>query len=106
MIRLGGFTPLICMCSDDLIRVSSPLLNALKLMDSPHQRRFEDVNRRLGTLETDVAWIKGKLEGTQEGNQASVWQIITTATAVGAVIIALIALLKQESFVNCRAYKN
>ena len=57
------------------------------------QRQFEDVNRRLGTLETDVAWIKGKLEGTQEG-KASVWQIITTATAVGAVIIALIALLK------------
>jgi len=58
------------------------------------QRQFEDVNKRLGNLETDVAWIKGKLEGTQEGNQASVWQIITTATAVGAVIIALIALLK------------
>lgn len=58
------------------------------------QRQFEDVNKPLGTLETDVAWIKGKLEGTQEGNQASVWQIIMTATAVGAVIIALIALLK------------
>ena len=57
------------------------------------KRGFEDVNRRLGHLETDVAWIKGKLEGTQEG-KASVWQIITTATAVGAVIIALIALLK------------
>ena len=57
------------------------------------KRGFEDVNRRLGNLETDVAWIKGKLEGTQEG-KASVWQIITTATAVGAVIIALIALLK------------
>lgn len=31
------------------------------------KRGFEDVNRRLGNLETDVAWIKGKLEGTQEG---------------------------------------
>lgn len=57
------------------------------------QRQFEEVNRRLGTLETDVAWIKGTLEGTQEG-KASVWQIITTATAIGVVIIALIALLK------------
>ena len=57
------------------------------------KRGFEDVNRRLGNLETDVAWIKGKLEGTQEG-RASVWQIVTTATAVGAVIIALFALLK------------
>ena len=57
------------------------------------QRQFEEVNRQLGALETDVAWIKGKLEGTQEG-KASVWEIITIATAVGAVIIALIALLK------------
>ena len=64
------------------------------------QRQFDDVNRRLGNIEdrlrsveTDVAWIKGKFEGRQEG-KASVWQIITTATAVGAVIIALIALLK------------
>ena len=57
------------------------------------KRGFEDVNRRLGNLETDVAWIKGKLEGTQE-SKASGWQIITTATAVGAVIIALIALLE------------
>ena len=57
------------------------------------KRQFDEVNKRLGNLETDVAWIKGKLEGTQEG-KASVWQIVTTATAVGAVIIALIALLK------------
>ena len=57
------------------------------------QHQFEDVNKRLGSLETDVVWIKGKLEGTQEG-KSSVWQIVTTATAVGAVIIALIALLK------------
>ena len=39
------------------------------------KRGFEDVNRWLGNLETDVAWIKGKLEGTQEG-KAGVWQII------------------------------
>ena len=63
--------------------MSEELYNEMK-------RGFEDVNRQLGNLKTDVAWIKG----TQEGNQASVWQIITTATAVGAVIIALIALLK------------
>ena len=56
------------------------------------KRGFEDINRRLGNLETDVAWIKGKLEGTQEG-RAGVRQIITTATVVGAVIITLIALL-------------
>ena len=67
---------------------------AIEELYNEMKRGFEDVNRRLGNLETDVGWIKGKLEGTQEGNQASVWQIITTATAVGAVSIALIALLK------------
>ena len=56
-------------------------------------RRLDDIETRLRSVETDVAWIKGKFEGRQEG-RASVWQIITTATAVGAVIIALIALLK------------
>ena len=55
--------------------------------------RLDDIESRLRSVETDVAWIKGKFEGRQEG-KASVWQIITTATAVGAVIIALIALLK------------
>lgn len=58
------------------------------------QHQFEDVNKRLGTLETDVAWMKGTLEGDPQEGKASVWQIVTTATAVGAVIIALIALLK------------
>ena len=56
-------------------------------------RRLDDIETRLRSVETDVAWIKGKFEARQEG-RASVWQIITTATAVGAVIIALIALLK------------
>ena len=56
-------------------------------------KRLENIETRLGSVENDVAWIKGKLEGTQEG-RAGVWQIVTTATAVGAVIIALIALFK------------
>lgn len=58
-------------------------------------KRLENIETRLGSVENDVAWIKGnQLEGTQEG-RAGVWQIVTTATvSVGAVIIALIALLK------------
>ena len=56
-------------------------------------KRIDNIEARLGTVENDVSWIKGKLEGTQEG-RAGVWQIVTTATAVGAVIIALIALFK------------
>ena len=56
-------------------------------------KRLENIETRLSNVENDVSWIKGKLEGTQEG-RAGVWQIVTTATAVGAVIIALIALFK------------
>lgn len=54
-------------------------------------KRLDDIDTRLRAVETDVAWIKGKFEGRQEG-RANVWQLITTATAVGAVVIALIAL--------------
>ncbi len=55
-------------------------------------KRLDDIDTRLRSVETDVAWIKGKFEGKQEG-RASVSQVITTATAVGAAIIALILLL-------------
>lgn len=54
-------------------------------------KRLDGIDTRLRSVETDVAWIKGKFEGRQEG-KANVWQFITTATAVGAAVIALIAL--------------
>ncbi len=47
---------------------------------------------RLGSLERDVRWIKGKLEGNQEGSN-KVLAVLTVCTAVGAAIIALVALL-------------
>ena len=47
---------------------------------------------RLGSLERDVGWIKGKLEGNQEDNN-KVLAVLTVCTAVGAAIIALVALL-------------
>ena len=47
---------------------------------------------RLGTLERDVGWIKGKLEGKQEGTN-KVLSILPLCIAVGAAIIALIALI-------------
>ena len=47
---------------------------------------------RLGTLERDVGWIKGKLEGKQEYISKTL-SVLTVCTAVGAAIIALIALL-------------
>ncbi len=47
---------------------------------------------RLGSLERYVRWIKGKLEGNQEGSN-KVLVVLTVCTAVGAAIIALVALL-------------
>ena len=65
----------------------------LKAESKELREELKELREDVSTLKTDVAWIKGKLEGTQEG-RAGVWQIVTTATAVGAVIIALIALFK------------
>ena len=81
------------MTIDELSKLMKEGFEQIQRQFEDVNRQFENVNKRLGNLETDVAWIKGKLEGTQEG-KASVWQIVTIATAVGAVIIALIALLK------------
>ena len=69
------------------------ILNELRQDVNELRQNVNELRQDVSTLKTDVGWIKGKLEGTQEG-KASVWQIVTTATAVGAVIIALIALLK------------
>ncbi len=47
---------------------------------------------RLGTVERDVGWIKGKLEGKQEGSN-KVLSVLPLCTAVSALIMALIALI-------------
>ena len=56
------------------------------------ENKVESLNTRVSTLERDVGWIKGKLEGTQEGS-GKILTVVTVCTAVGAAIIALIALL-------------
>ena len=56
------------------------------------ENKVESLNTRVSTLERDVGWIKGKLEGKQEGS-SKVLTVVTVCTAVGAAIIALIALL-------------
>ena len=53
--------------------------------------RLDSLNSRLGTVEHDVGWIKGKLEGKQEGS-GRMLTVFTTGAAIAAVIIALIAL--------------
>ena len=56
------------------------------------EKRLDSLDARVGTLERDVGWIKGKLEGKQEGS-SKVLSVLTVCTAVGAAIIALIALI-------------
>ena len=56
------------------------------------ERRLDSLDTRVGTLERDVGWIKGKLEGKQEGS-SKVLTVLTVCTAVGAAVIALIALI-------------
>lgn len=56
------------------------------------ENKVESLNTGVSTLERDVGWIKGKLEGKQEGS-GKVLTVVTVCTAVGAAIIALIALL-------------
>ena len=55
------------------------------------EKRLDSLDTRVGALERDVGWIKGKLEGKQEGS-GIVLIVLTVCTAVGAAIIALIAL--------------
>lgn len=55
------------------------------------EKRLDSLDTRVGTLERDVGWIKGKLEGKQEGS-GTVLTVLTVCTAVSAAIIALIAL--------------
>lgn len=52
---------------------------------------LNSLNARLGNVEQNVGWIKGKLEGKQEGS-GRMLTVFTTGAAVAAVIIALIAL--------------
>ncbi len=56
------------------------------------ENKVESLNTRVSTLERDVGWIKGKLEGSQEGS-SKILTVVTVCTAVGAAIIALVALL-------------
>ena len=56
-------------------------------------KRFDGFDTRLRSVETDVSWIKGKLEGRSE-RRGWVFNIVTACAAIAAVIVALIALLK------------
>ena len=55
------------------------------------EKRLEAIDTRVGGVERDVGWIKGKLEGKQESN-SRILVVFSTGAAIAAVIIALIAL--------------
>lgn len=56
------------------------------------EKRLDSLDTRVGTLERDAGWIKGKLEGKQEGS-SKVLTVLPLCIAVGAAIMAFIALL-------------
>ena len=55
------------------------------------EKRLDSLDNRLGTVEHDVGWIKGKLEGKQESN-GKVLNVSILGASTVAIIIALIAL--------------
>ena len=69
--------------------------HVLKWMErmEKQQRAFEErVDRRLGVLEQDVSWIKGKLEGRSElsaGLRANIAIGISIIVGIGSLLINL-----------------
>ncbi len=55
------------------------------------EKRLETIETRVGGVDRDVGWIKGKLEGKQESS-GRILVVFSTGAAIAAVIIALIAL--------------
>ena len=55
--------------------------------------QMHNLQERIGSLQEGVAWIRGKMEGTQE-SRAALWGKIAVLAAVGSAIIALLAYFK------------
>ena len=52
-----------------------------------------NLQERIGSVQEGVAWIRGKMEGTQE-SRAALWGKIAVLAALGSAIIALLAYFK------------
>ena len=55
--------------------------------------QMHNLQERIGSLQEGIAWIRGKMEGTQE-SRAALWGKIAVLAAVGSAIIALLAYFK------------
>ncbi|RKU22069.1 hypothetical protein C6500_05180 [Candidatus Poribacteria bacterium] len=55
--------------------------------------QMNNLQERIGSVQEGVAWIRGKMEGTQE-SRAALWGKIAVLAAVGSAIIALLAYFK------------
>ena len=55
--------------------------------------QMDNLQERIGSLQEGIAWIRGKMEGTQE-SRAALWGKIAVLAAVGSAIIALLAYFK------------
>ena len=55
------------------------------------EKRLDSMDTSVAQLRQDVGWVKGKLEGKQEGS-GRMLTVFTTGAAIAAVILALIAL--------------
>ena len=56
------------------------------------EKRLDAIDTRLGAVERDVGWVKGKLESKQERRSEMSPIFISTGAAIVVVIIVLIAL--------------
>ena len=55
--------------------------------------QMDNLQERMGSLQEGIAWIRGKMEGTQE-SRAALWGKIAVLAAVGSAIIAVLAYFK------------
>ena len=68
------------------------LINLEGRMDNL-EGQMDNLQERIGSLQEGVAWIRGKMEGTQE-SRAALWGKIAVLAAVGSAVIAILAYFK------------
>ena len=68
-------------------------LDSLEGRMDKFEERMDRFEERMGSLQEGIAWIRGKMEGTQE-SRAALWGKIAVLAAVGSTVIALLAYFK------------